>query len=657
MANVVGSQTYVEVAGVDVTSKVISWFSTERLTVLIDVATIVFAGDVETLVSLTNKSNVVIKRGKVTGSENVIFRGFIEVKRNDDLNVVVECQGKISQAARRQITNTYDKNNDPQAGVLSDIFEDIMETYAGLSFTVTDSSSYQGQLLDVYSCNRDFCLERCDELRQVLDWVIRWDYDNDIGLFEPKGTTVHPVVFRHNLTGGTTVHNTPVWERDSSSMVNEVEVVGRSQEEIHTQSFTASASQTVFTLDSTPGQTEVTVNGTKQVLGVPSSTETYDYTVQQHLKTVTFESAMSGGESVVINYGRLKPVSVTLQDPDSIDTYCPTDTVSGEKLPFQRTFKFEDVVTVPDAEVRAEELLEHYKDPLLNTIIEIDHQTTPVRAGMSVRAVDTVEGIDDFFFVTEIVHQWPTPVDIVNIGQERVFDKETELAIEDRLRKLERREVQNIDFINLRRDIEKVFRMYGCMIIYRRDTSVDGEWGRGFGDGVDDNELGWGGTDAVWQNSWTESNVIYSVGWSDNLSEEDFTDDELIDTATMTGTLDTSAATVTLTAGQTAIFGPCHLRIGGDQSTPTSITGVRVRLVSDQITSGSITTVEVKSSSGGSWETVTGDITTAIGATHTFTTPGIAVYVRLTSSGGAVLSGKDATSNKIVTALFTEAIF
>lgn len=654
MATAVGSKSVVLVNGVDVSSKVVEWFTTERVVVLIDVASIVFSGDVETLVTLSNESSVVIKRGKTTGDENVIFRGFIKIKRNEDINVVVDCEGKLGQAERRQVTNTYDKNNDPQAGVLSAILEDIMETYAGLSFTVTDSSSYLSTLIDVFPCNRDLCIERCEELRNVLDWVMRWDYDLDTGVFEPKGNTQHPVVFRHDTTGGTNVHNTPVWESDSATMVNEVEVIGRSQEETHTQSFTATASQTVFNLESTPGEVEVTVNGVKKVLGVLNSTVSYDYTVQQHLKTVTFESGMSGGETVVINYGRLKPVSVTLQNAESIETYCPTDSVSGLKLPFQRTFKFEDVVTVVDAEVRAEELLAHYSSPLLNTIIEIDHQVTPVRAGMSLRMVDTVEGVDDFFTVTEVIHQWPEAVDIVNIGQERVYEKTTLLAVEDRLRKLERRELQNIDQINLRRDIEKSLRFYGCLLVYRRDTSVDGEWNRGFGNGVDSNTLNWNDTGAIWQTSFTNSELLYSVVWSNNKSEEDFTDSTLVDTATMTGTLNTTLATATMTAGQNIILGPCHLRIGGDQTTPTSIIGVKLKVLSAQLT-GTINTVEVKSSSGGSWETVSGDVTTVSGANHTFTTPGIGVWVRFTSTSGATISGKD-SSNKIVSAVTVEAL-
>jgi len=81
-----------------------------------------------------------------------------------------------------------------------------------------------------------------------------------------------------------------------------------------------------------------------------------------------------------------------------------------------------------------------------------------------------------------------------------------------------------------------------------------------------------------------------------------------------------------------------------------------VRVVAAQITSGVIDTVEVKSSDGGSYETVVGDVTTSTGVNHTFATPGPEVWVRVTSTAGAVFSGKDSGSGKIVTAVFTEVI-
>ena len=82
---------------------------------------------------------------------------------------------------------------------------------------------------------------------------------------------------------------------------------------------------------------------------------------------------------------------------------------------------------------------------------------------------------------------------------------------------------------------------------------------------------------------------------------------------------------------------------------------VKIKMLAAQLT-GVLDTVEVKSSAAGSYETVTGDITLVDGFTHVFAVPGPGVFTRLTSTAGATLAGKDATSGKFVTAFSTEVI-
>jgi hypothetical protein len=187
-------------------------------------------------------------------------------------------------------------------------------------------------------------------------------------------------------------------------------------------------------------------------------------------------------------------------------------------------------------------------------------------------------------------------------------------------------------------------------LIYSRDTSFDGAWGKGFGDGTTRDDYDWGEAGGKWQSSYTNNLVLYSVIWENDQYEEDFTDDTLIDTGSSTATIDTTVDfDVTFGASKTLILGPCHLRVSGTDSSPSNITAVTIIVPPAQLT-GSFTTVEVKSSSGGSWETVTGDTTAVGGAYHTFTTPGIAVYLRFTATS-AVLSGKNA-DGEITTAVY-----
>ena len=637
---IVGSKTYVTINGVDVSDYVLSWKATESLDMIVDIAELLLSGDVVNILSISNEQVVIIKRGKSTGQESLIFSGFIKLHSPKGATIEVEVESKLGLLGRRQVTKTYDKDIDPQGGVLSSIAEDIISNYGGLRVSVVDSSGVS-RPLQIYNCNRDVCLERVERLREVLDWVLRYDYEADQAVFEPKGNTTHSMVLRYNTVGSSNVENVPKWEFDSDGMVNKVEVIGRPLEDVRTETFSGDGVTTTFTLSETPLYTEVSIGGARQVLGVEGSTSDYDYTVKQHSREVIFRSApASGSNNVSVTYGVYRPISIILEDSDSIDAYSPTDPVTGEKLPFEKSFKFDDVVTMEDAEKRAEEILSHLSQPLKSTIVEVEHPVSTIRAGMSIRFIDEINGIDDYFIVKEVVHQWPEPVDIVSIGQERVFQKNTLVGIEDRLKKLEKRELSNIDLVTIRKDGIGELRVFGYEKTYVRDVTYDGAWGKGFGDGGSSMaSLAWGESGAVWQDSYSHSPSLVSVVWPNNTAEIDFCDDDLIDTINSTATINTSNCSVTFgTPAETLILGPLHKGISGTDSSPSVISSVTIRVPSDCLT-GSFDSVDV-SSDGNNWEGVSGDVTSINGAVHSFGTPGSSVFVRFTAAN-ASLSGLD----------------
>jgi len=632
-----GSLTYVEIGGVDVSDYVSTWSAPERLNVTVEEAEILLAGNVASVLTIDNEQTVVIKRGPTTGSENIIFRGFVKLWSPKGAMIEVSVENKLGQLARKQITNTYDKDNDVQAGVLSAIVEDMVTSYGGLTITVTNSTGYARPLV-VYPCNRDFVLERVDKLREVLDWVLRYDHTLDTVIFEPKGETINSTILQYNTDGSTNIHNVPKWEIDSVDMINKVEVIGRSLEGLKTETFSGDSSTTVFTLAGTPAQTEVFIGGTKQVLGIEGSSASYDYTVKQHLKQIVFSSApTTGSDNVIVNYGSFTPISVILEDSESIENYGQTDPLTGEKIPFERSFNYEDVVTVEDAEQRAEELLSRFSNPLKSTVLEIDHFSEVVRAGQSIRVIDAVNNIDEFFIVVEVLHRYPEPVDIIHVGQERFNDKNTLLAVEDRLKKLENREFKNIDYATIRKDLNKAFRLIPYSGVLHRDTSYDGAWGKGFGDGSSKNDYDWGEAGALWQNTYTNSPTTYSIVHPDNLYEEDFSTEDFLDSGNTTATFTIATQQVSFSGTQDLVLQNVHLRIGGTVASPTSITKINVRVPLARIT-GNAPTVYAKTTSAGTWEEITGDVTADVGAYHTFSVAGSGVWLKVTKEDGSLNS-------------------
>ena len=94
---------------------------------------------------------------------------------------------------------------------------------------------------------------------------------------------------------------------------------------------------------------------------------------------------------------------------------------------------------------------------------------------------------------------------------------------------------------------------------------------------------------------------------------------------------------------------------GVNPSTSSTITKVNVRIPSDRIT-GPDPEVYVRASAAGSgsWEKVTGDITSSSGAEHTFTGSGPQIDMRILGSG-TVLSGL-ASDGRIVPVIYCTVV-
>ena len=105
---IVGSKTYVTINGVDVSDYVLSWKATESLDMIVDIAELLLSGDVVNILSISNEQVVIIKRGKSTGQESLIFSGFIKLHSPKGATIEVEVESKLGLLGRGQVTKTYD---------------------------------------------------------------------------------------------------------------------------------------------------------------------------------------------------------------------------------------------------------------------------------------------------------------------------------------------------------------------------------------------------------------------------------------------------------------------------------------------------------------------------------------------------------------------
>jgi hypothetical protein len=131
---------------------------------------------------------VTIQRGSTTSTDYYLFRGevvsFIQVPIGWELT----CKNKYYSAQRREITYSYDKNIDPQNGIGSEIFKDIIDRYTSMQYSPTSIVSTGNELtLDKFSCNHNTSYERLNKLASTYNMQHYYNDRDDFVYFEPIG--------------------------------------------------------------------------------------------------------------------------------------------------------------------------------------------------------------------------------------------------------------------------------------------------------------------------------------------------------------------------------------------------------------------------------------------------------------------------------------
>ncbi|MFW5889463.1 MAG: hypothetical protein ACOCUD_03685 [Bacillota bacterium] len=394
-------------------------------------AIVVLSDNILDTYSVEAGQTVVIKRG-VSSADTVIFRGKIKDIKDDENNTFsIILKDKINELKHLLFTKSYDKNIDTENGNYSEIFKSIVED-GGFTASVEDSSSTNLEA-DKFISRQEYRLDKMNVIATILNWYFYEDYVNDWIKLEPKGFTSYGTT----LTVGDNVINIPDWETDIEVMRNRITINGAYNEGVREDSFTATASQTEFTLNYTPESTEVTVDGTLKLRGVPNSTETYDYYVDRELKKVIFINALTGGETVTIKYVGLIPTPVTGFSQSSFTKY---------NVWHDEAFKFEDVVTISDAKHRLNQLLEILKDGEIKTTLNTTEYN--IKVGQKVQVSDPYNtDKDGEYVVFKKVINYPEPIDSITIGNLKYNLQDLFDAIKERLKALEKEDPSLVDLL------------------------------------------------------------------------------------------------------------------------------------------------------------------------------------------------------------------
>jgi hypothetical protein len=524
------SFTYVTIAGVDVTDYITDWEYSAGIDNSIDEAHLQIDKSVFSILTFNNGDEIIIRRGPVTGQENIIFRGNIDTYSPKGLLIEIKAKDKLNRLSSTEITNVFEDSK------ISTIATSLIETYGGLTADVEDSGD--ASIFDRFICNYDKIYERLQTLRKIMNWILYYDAENDKVVFKSKGSTINSHTILINSTGTTNVYSIPKWNYDTDNMVNSITIVGAPVLDWKYEVFSGDGVTKEFTINSVPEHVEIEYPaGTRNTLGILDGKSTYDYTVDKSTKKIIFKEAPGVGvDNIIVNYATYVPVTVQRKDEDSISTYGAVED----------TYYYPDILTVADAELKAQEILERFSMPTPTcNMLQIEPPSTLLKPGDQILIDDTINNINRLLTVTRINYSWPEFWDLVDLGQENVQDRMTVTELQERVSKLEKREAQNVDFVNIVVSFNDYLRVKGELQVQVIDTSLDGTWGVGFSNGTSSKVLTWGAAGALWQSTYTGATTTESITHQDDQYEEEFMDTDYVITDETTATIDTTNGTVT----------------------------------------------------------------------------------------------------------------
>ena len=420
---------YCEVNGTDVSAYVQTWKVIRAMDNKISKASIRFNHKVLDVINfdLSNAFHTIeIYRGVSAGNEKRIFKGEIYDFSLTGANITGLCRSEYYKSVRAEITKSFDKDIDTEAGKISALVITLMEDYAcftGDSSSVQDSGTVH--ILTKFICNHADVFERCQKLSEALDWQSYYNPEDDKIYLEPRGYSTYATI----LEVGVNVINSPMWDIKKDSMINYYAIIGGEDIVETEETFDGDAAEDTFTLGNTPVSVRMEVGGTLQTGGNEATTGSFDYQVDIENKQVKFEAGSVPG----IGVGNVKAIythtlsrPVVQFDQESIDAY-------GE---FKKTDFVIELVNVNDLTEYSNQIIATYKDPFISSkLIVIDAED--LFPGLQARCKDSVNNIDSFLYITRVEMNYPYRGDVVNVGDEDIRIKNFGTTTTDRIRRLE----------------------------------------------------------------------------------------------------------------------------------------------------------------------------------------------------------------------------
>lgn len=600
----------------DVTAYRLTWTWEGDFDESIDILTISFAPSLAADLSLSTGQSITVQRGLSGSKDEYVFRGQITQVNPNSQGVDLVCKNPLIDAIKEGQTTSWDKDIDTEAGVGSEIFKDICDhaeiSYSATSITSTGTAESNKIVKLVQNDEDDYQI--MNEIAEVYDYSITYDYENDIVNFHPRGLTT----YGKTLVVGTDITKQIKWTENMEQLNNKVKIIGTTVYDKIVETFAASA--TSFTLQKTPEDTEVRQTNdagtlyTRGQRGLGTVGTDFDYYVDELQKKIIFASAKS---NIWARYGAQIPMPVVIKNQTSIDAYG-----GPNKKPHFKKFVFNDIKDVTDAENRGTAILQKYSTPFneASSIPVHDDVITSygnIWPGYNVTIQDNYNPGYENITVTvrSVKKSFPHKYDKITVG-DKIWRTEDWQANQSKLiQRLLNALNKNQDYIIQRFDSTRTLN-FGRrhMLLNVKDRSSDGVntfiLGHPTFGILGTQKLGDVGTAYVTQKI-TQGNNIYREFCYDTTFQN---------SGSTTGLWDTTNKLINLSSGSVAYTS--EIALG------TTYTYYTVDIANSSTSGSAVLLTEISGDGGVNYETVTLDTRTAFTKTS-----GSGVMIRVTNSG------------------------
>jgi len=489
-----------KISGVDVSNYAYKWDITQTHASQVGTAKVEVIKTITSAIALSVGQTIEIWRSfgsSITDPDDKKFKGTIEKITKEGPKYILECRDMLYNLFKEQLSKVY-VDTDSQAGVVSEIFKDIVVNYGNLSAdNTTIQNSGTVNTLQKFICNNNDLYGRCKELAQALNWQFYYNPVTDKVYFEPKGYTSNS----NTLTVGTNIVSIPEWENDTSEMTNDVKVIGAKQLVEDTEFFSGDGSTKEFILSNTPESIKVYVGGTLKIGGVEGISTGTDYTVDKINKKIKFSTApASATNNIEVRYTYNAPIPLNVNNYTSIATYGT----------YKKTYTIMDVRGLEDAIQRGSFILDEYANPFKMAKLKvINTATLNLKIGQKIKVVDTINNVSDYFIINKISYRYPLDYDVINVGQKEFELSELLSDIQTRIKKREEEELRDsdkvINLVKLNADVESNTVMAKAYLTNICDSFI-------LGSALDNSKLGMGEIlDKFDSNNWTSSDLTLAL--------------------------------------------------------------------------------------------------------------------------------------------------